>query len=87
MVRENIAFLRAALRVATLDDLALARHRRAHAHCWASRATRWQLDAGGAPVAGQCHALDFGMAQQGVFISGQNGVGKSTLLRAWASTW
>jgi DNA mismatch repair ATPase MutS len=26
--------------------------------------------------------LDFGMAQQGVFISGQNGVGKSTLLRA-----
>lgn len=84
VVRENIAFLRASFeRVATLDaDLALVRHLSHTAHCWAEQGDAVQLTQVTHPLLADADALDFGMAQQGVFISGQNGVGKSTLLRA-----
>ncbi|RZT05972.1 MutS domain V [Duganella sp. CF402] len=83
VARENIAFLRASFeRVATLDaDLALARHLSRTAHCWAEAGEAVELKQVVHPLLADAAALDFGMAEQGVFISGQNGVGKSTLLR------
>lgn len=83
VVRENIGFLRASFeRVATLDaDLALARHLSRTAHCWAQQGDAVEMTQVVHPLLADASALDFGMAQQGVFISGQNGVGKSTLLR------
>lgn len=83
VVRENISFLRASFeRVAALDaDLALARHLSATPHCWAEQGDAVELEQVVHPLLADAAALNFGMAQQGVFISGQNGVGKSTLLR------
>jgi len=86
VVRQTIVFLRDSfVRVAALDaDLALARHLSSVAsHCWAEQGEAVVLQDmvhplldGAAPL-----TLTMGMAQQGVFISGQNGIGKSTLLR------
>jgi len=83
VARENIAFLRASFeRVATLDaDLALARHLSRTAHCWAAQGDAVEMAQVVHPLLADASALDFGMREQGVFISGQNGVGKSTLLR------
>ncbi|MTV39464.1 MutS-related protein [Duganella radicis] len=83
VVNQNIAFLRASFeRVAVLDaDLALARHLSQTVHCWAERGDAVELAQVVHPLLSDAGALDFGMARQGVFISGQNGVGKSTLLR------
>ena len=82
-VNENIAFLRASFaRVAEVDaDLALARHLSQTTHCWAEQGDVVELEQVRHPLLADAAALTFGMAQQGVFISGQNGVGKSTLLR------
>ncbi|WP_229258751.1 MutS-related protein [Duganella flavida] len=83
VMRENIGFLRASFeRVATLDaDLALARHLSRTAHCWAEQGDVVEMAQVVHPLLADASSLDFGMAQQGIFISGQNGVGKSTLLR------
>lgn len=83
VVNEHIAFLRASFeRVAVLDaDLALARHLAQTAHCWAEQGDAVMLREVVHPLLSDAGALDFDMADKGVFISGQNGVGKSTLLR------
>jgi hypothetical protein len=92
-VRTHILFLRSSFaRVAALEaDLALARHlAQAPQHCWAQQG--WHdghdghdgqvaLDEVVHPLLADAAPLTFGMARQGVFISGQNGIGKSTLLR------
>lgn len=66
---------------AQLDaDLALARHRAARATCWARRGDGITLDDAIHPLLDAPAALSIAL-QQGAFISGQNGVGKSTLLR------
>jgi hypothetical protein len=51
------------------------------AHCWAEQGDAVELAQVVHPLLADASALDFGMREQGVFISGQNGVGKSTLLR------
>ncbi len=84
VVRDNLSFLRSSFeRVAALDaDLALARHlSTAPAFCWAEQGDQVALDAVVHPLLADAAPLTFGMARQGVFISGQNGIGKSTLLR------
>ncbi|MRW90884.1 DNA mismatch repair protein MutS [Duganella sp. FT80W] len=84
VVRTNIDFLRASFeRVAALDaDLALARHLLvAPVHCWAERGEEVALEAVVHPLLAGAAPLNFGMGDRSVFISGQNGVGKSTLLR------
>jgi hypothetical protein len=84
VVREHIDFLRSSFaRVAALEaDLALARHlSQAPAFCWAEQGDEVALDDVVHPLLADAAALTFGMARQGVFISGQNGIGKSTLLR------
>lgn len=84
VVRQNIGFLRSSFeRVAALDaDLALARHlASATAYCWAEQGQVVALDEVVHPLLAGAAPLTFGMAEQGVFISGQNGIGKSTLLR------
>ena len=89
VVRLHRDFLRDSyLLAARLEaDLALARHlARTPHHCWAERAAAGTRDvvlermvhpllAGAAP-------LSFALRGQGAFISGQNGIGKSTLLRS-----
>jgi hypothetical protein len=65
-------------------DVALARHLRGvSAWCWAGRADSrtLQLEAGVHPLLEGAGALSIGLEGRGVFISGQNGVGKSTFLR------
>src|SRR5450830_275368 len=84
VVREHIGFLRSSFaRVAALEaDLALARHlSQAPAFCWAEQGEDVALDAVVHTLLADAAPLTFGMAQRGVFISGQNGIGKSTLLR------
>ena len=93
-VRAECAFLRDSyLRVASLDaDLALARHVRAAPRlCWTAaagqpaddRAARpaFAFDGVVHPLLEDAAPLTFGVDGQGAFISGQNGIGKSTLLR------
>jgi hypothetical protein len=84
VVRENLPLLRSSFeRVAALDaDLALARHLAdTPLFCWAARGDEVALDDVVHPLLDGAAPLTFGMAEQGVFISGQNGIGKSTLLR------
>lgn len=73
--------------VADLDaDLALARHlAQTPRHCWAQQAPAGALalDALYHPLLEQAAPLSLKLAEgRGAFISGQNGVGKSTLLRS-----
>ncbi|TFW28061.1 MutS-related protein [Duganella callida] len=84
VVRAQILFLRNSFeRVAALDaDLALARHlSRCSGYCWAEQGTQVALERVIHPLLDDAAPLSFGMARQGLFISGQNGAGKSTLLR------
>lgn len=84
VVRQHVGFLRGSFeRVAALEaDLALARHLASlPVYCWAQRGDAVEMDAVLHPLLEGASPLTFGMARQGVFISGQNGVGKSTLLR------
>jgi hypothetical protein len=84
VLRAQIAFLRSSFaRVAGMDaDLALARHlARVAQYCWAQLGDAVVLEQVVHPLLDDAAPLTFKMAQQGVFISGQNGVGKSTLLR------
>ena len=73
-------------RCATLDaDLTLARHLQSMSHwCWAEAAGPDALALEGAvhPLLDGAAPLSIGLQGKGAFISGQNGVGKSTFLRA-----
>ncbi len=65
-------------------DVALARHLRSMpSWCWAARAAdgTLALEEGVHPLLAGGSPLSLALAGKGAFISGQNGVGKSTLLR------
>lgn len=86
LVSEHAAFLRESYRlVAGLDaDLALARHLAAQEQwCWAEEGWEQeiQLQAVRHPLLAEAQALDLSLEGRSAFISGQNGIGKSTLLR------
>jgi len=86
VVRRERAFLRQSfLLLADLEaDLALARHLRARAQfCWAQEADVRQLslDAMVHPLLDGAMPLSLRLDGRGAFISGQNAIGKSTLLR------
>jgi hypothetical protein len=80
------AFLRECLlRCAALEaDVALARHLLAEPrHCWADEgdAGALALEHGVHPLLPEAAPLSIALSGQGAFVSGQNGVGKSTFLR------
>jgi hypothetical protein len=86
LVRDHAAFLRESYElVAGLDaDLALARHLAAQTQwCWAEEGWEQEihLQAVRHPLLSDAEALDLGLDGKSAFISGQNGIGKSTLLR------
>lgn len=86
LVREHAAFLRESyMLVADLDaDLALARHLAQQPQwCWAEEGWEQeiQLQAVTHPLLAEAQALDLSLEGKSAFISGQNGIGKSTLLR------
>jgi len=65
-------------------DLALARHLRGVSWwCWATRGGEraLELEEGVHPLLDGASGLSLALADKGAFISGQNGVGKSTFLR------
>jgi hypothetical protein len=64
-------------------DLALARHLLATPTCWAERGGEGviELEQAVHPLLERPAALSIGLCGRGAFISGQNGIGKSTLLR------
>jgi len=83
-VRGHLEFLRGSFqRVAALEaDLALARHlAQTPRYCWAEQGDAVTLARVVHPLLAQAEPLSFALAGQGAFISGQNGIGKSTLLR------
>ncbi|MFZ6767293.1 MutS-related protein [Undibacterium sp. Di26W] len=86
IVRNNQDFLRRVyLRVANLEaDLALVRHLQSvPQYCWSSPASgkRLHLQHVVHPLLQQASALSIALEGKGAFVSGQNGIGKSTLLR------
>jgi len=86
LVRSHAVFLRESYRlVADIDaDLALARHLSVQRQwCWADEGwdQELHLQAVHHPLLGDAEALDLSLDGKSAFISGQNGVGKSTLLR------
>ena len=86
LVREYAAFLRESFElVASLDaDLALVRHLSAQTQwCWAEEGWEQEihLQAVRHPLLSDAQALDLALDGKSAFISGQNGIGKSTLLR------
>lgn len=86
LVREHAAFLRESYQlVAGLDaDLALARHLSGQQQwCWAEEGWEQEihLQAVRHPLLADTEALDLSLEGKSAFISGQNGIGKSTLLR------
>ena len=85
-VRAHLPMLRGWFdRVASLEaDLALARHLlQVPAFCWAERSGSADIDLEQTvhPLLPQAQGLTLALRGKGAFISGQNGVGKSTLLR------
>jgi hypothetical protein len=65
-------------------DVTLARHLRARpTWCWATRtgARTLHIDGGVHPLLDEARGLSIALTGQGAFLSGQNGVGKSTFLR------
>ena len=86
LVREHAAFLRESFElVAGLDaDLALARHLSSQTQwCWAEEGWEQEihLQAVRHPLLPDAQALDLALDGKSAFITGQNGIGKSTLLR------
>ncbi len=86
LVHANLPLLRECFnRIANLEaDLALARHLlRAPAFCWAARADDGAIALAGTvhPLLPEAQPLTLALDGGGAFISGQNGIGKSTLLR------
>ena len=86
VVRRQRDFLRGSyLLTARLEaDLALAHHlARTPRHCWAERGgSDVVLEQMVHPLLAGAAPLSFALRGQGAFISGQNGIGKSTLLRS-----
>lgn len=87
LVERHIEFLRGCfVRIANLEaDIALARHLLAtEQFCWAGRSDpdHVALEAMVHPLLPEAQPLTISLAGSGAFISGQNGVGKSTLLRS-----
>lgn len=85
-VADNIAYLRQLyLLIANLEaDIALARHLQATTiFCWADRHAGSDINFNAVvnPLLSHAVPLSIDLAVKGAFISGQNGVGKSTLLR------
>ena len=86
LVRDNLALLRECFtRLANLEaDVALARHLlRTEAFCWAARADAYTIALQDTvhPLLPAAQPLTLHLHGKGAFISGQNGIGKSTLLR------
>lgn len=84
VVRANLDLLRASFqRIASLEaDLALARHlAQAPRYCWAQQGPDVAMTNAVHPLLAEPAPLSFAFERQGAFISGQNGIGKSTLLR------
>ncbi len=86
LVQARLDFLRDCFtRVANLEaDVALARHLHAvPAFCWATKGEAGKLTLSDTvhPLLPHAQALSVDLAGKGAFISGQNGIGKSTLLR------
>lgn len=86
LVRDNLALLcRCFERIANLEaDMALARHLlQAPVFCWAARgdAATIALQNTVHPLLPHAQPLSLDLRGKGAFISGQNGIGKSTLLR------
>lgn len=86
LVSQELALLRASYeRIAVLEaDLALARHLAGlEQFCWSETADHGELELHGLlhPLLPAPQPLDLSLHGTGAFISGQNGVGKSTLLR------
>lgn len=86
IVARERTLLRACYRLcAELEaDVALARHLRGvSSWCWASRGNdhALELEEGVHPLLDGASVLSLGLAGKGAFVSGQNGVGKSTFLR------
>jgi hypothetical protein len=84
VARQHIEFLRQSFRlVAALEaDVALARHlTQTRRHCWAKHGADVALTQVVHPLLAQASPLSIALDRQGAFISGQNGIGKSTLLR------
>ncbi|WP_229259252.1 MutS-related protein [Duganella aceris] len=82
--RRQMEFLRHSFRlVAALEaDIALARHlTQTPRHCWAEQGADVALTQAVHPLLAQASPLSIALARQGALISGQNGIGKSTLLR------
>ncbi|UGQ46701.1 MutS-related protein [Massilia endophytica] len=87
VVAGQLPFLRSCyVKLAAVEaDLALARHLDGAARfCWSGRADGRELELRGLvhPLLPDPAPLDLALRDKGVFISGQNGVGKSTFLRA-----
>lgn len=85
-VDRNLVFLREFyLLIANLEaDIALARHlQAAPIFCWADRHTGTDVGFNEVvnPLLAHAAPLSIDLAEKGAFISGQNGIGKSTLLR------
>jgi hypothetical protein len=86
LVRGQLDFLRACFtRIGNLEaDLALARHLlQTPAFCWAARSGTGVIALADTvhPLLPQAQPLTLDLKGRGAFISGQNGIGKSTLLR------
>lgn len=86
LVRENLALLRECFtRLSNLEaDIALARHLQgAGVFCWADTAGPATIALHGTvhPLLSAAQPLTLNLDGKGAFISGQNGIGKSTLLR------
>ncbi|MES2320410.1 MAG: DNA mismatch repair protein MutS [Pseudomonadota bacterium] len=86
LVRDNLGFLRTCFtRLSNLEaDIALARHLLATpSFCWAQMggADTIALQETVHPLLPQAQPLSLDLRGKGAFISGQNGIGKSTLLR------
>lgn len=83
LVKAQLPLLRSSFeRIAALDaDLALVRHLQQSHTCWAEPGEAVAFTRVCHPLLADPAALSFSLTQQGAFISGQNGIGKSTLLR------
>lgn len=85
LVQREAAFLRDSFGlIAQIEaDLALARHlQQAPHYCWSETGGTLSFEQLIHPLLEQARPLSLALAGQGAFISGQNGIGKSTLLRS-----
>ncbi|MDB5909204.1 MAG: hypothetical protein JWP34_3318 [Massilia sp.] len=86
LVHANLEFVRACfVRIANLEaDVALARHLfKVQRFCWAAHddVSTMSLEQVVHPLLPDAQPLSLELKERGAFVSGQNGIGKSTLLR------